>query len=386
MSKTSRFSRGVFTKQAPPKPSWRPVYASRVVALAAVAACGSLLAQPPAFREPVNYPAGPSPTSIAVADFNNDGRADLVVANLLANTVSVLLGNGDGTFQERAEFPAGGGSSVAVGDLNGDGNQDLVTVSGSSVAVLLGNGDGTFQSSVLYSAGFTDYVGVADFNQDGRPDVVAAGEPDSISLLEGRGDGTLLEPRFYGMPRPGKWGVFPAGPITVADVHGDGVPDVVVKGWDIPGYNAYLCVFSGPSWYFDYPEAFPVERGQGHVAVGDFNGDYIPDTAAGGWESLFLLLGYFQNPALIGPTGGSMVVADFNGDGNQDLAIRDPSTVRVLPGNGDGTFQPPAHFPAGGSVGYDRTLVVGDFNGDGKPDLATLANPDGVAVLINNTP
>jgi hypothetical protein len=140
----------------------------------------------PGFLAPLSFDAGDYPQSVAVGDFNGDGTLDLAVANYLSNTVSVLLGNGDGTFQAARNYAAGSGpDSVAVGDFNGDGLPDLVVASG-TVRVLLGNGDGTFQTTpVSYVAGGLPIsVAVGDFNGDGSPDLAVANySSNDVSIL-----------------------------------------------------------------------------------------------------------------------------------------------------------------------------------------------------------
>jgi len=142
------------------------------------------------FQPAQNYPAGTSPSSVAVGDFNGDGRLDLVVANAGSNTVSVLLGNGDGSFKGFQSYPVGmQPNSVAVGDFNRDGKPDLVVTnfSDNSVSVLLGNGDGTFQAAQSYAVASSPYaVAVGDFNGDGFPDLAAANAP-----IRGNGLGTV---------------------------------------------------------------------------------------------------------------------------------------------------------------------------------------------------
>src|SRR5215510_8638865 len=146
---------------------------------------GSAQAQNVSFLVSGQFGAGPDPVSVAVGDFNGDGVQDLVVANsgdFDSGNISVLLGNGDGTFQAAVNFGAGNNpSSIAVGDFNGDGIQDLTVAHGffgsNSVSVLLGNGDGTFQEAVNFGAGiFPVSVAVGDFNGDGRPDLAVAND------------------------------------------------------------------------------------------------------------------------------------------------------------------------------------------------------------------
>ncbi len=158
------------------------------------------------FRPQTDFAVGALPNSIAVGDFNGDGRQDLVVANGLSKDISVFLGRGDGTFGSEARFAAGQGPrSVAVGDFNGDGRNDVAvanisyTVFGSSVSavsILLGQGDGTFATKVDYEAGEGPVaVALGDFNDDGQQDLavadVVSGE---ISVLLGHGDGTFGSP------------------------------------------------------------------------------------------------------------------------------------------------------------------------------------------------
>ena len=123
------------------------------------------------FQAAVNYAAGTSPHSVAVGDFNGDGKADLAVANYGSNNVSVLLGNGNGTFQAAVNYAAGTSPcSVAVGDFNGDGKADLAVANygSNNVSVLLGNGNGTFQAAVNYAAGTDPSLGGGRGLQRGR--------------------------------------------------------------------------------------------------------------------------------------------------------------------------------------------------------------------------
>ncbi|MEJ2359278.1 MAG: VCBS repeat-containing protein [Deinococcales bacterium] len=144
------------------------------------------------FQTAKTYGVGTSPQSVAVGDFNGDGKPDLVVANASDATVSVLLGNGDGTFQTQKTYTVGTyPDSVAVGDFNGDGKLDLATANGgssSSVSVLLGKGDGTFPKAVSYTAGSSLYsVAVGDLNGDGKLDLATANQgSSSLSVLLGQ--------------------------------------------------------------------------------------------------------------------------------------------------------------------------------------------------------
>jgi hypothetical protein len=182
------------------------------------------------FQPAVSYPVGPKPFSVALGDLNGDGKVDLAVADSNYSDptgfVSVLLGNGDGTFSSAVEFATGGVStSVAVGDLNGDGKLDLAVANQgtSNVSVLLGRGDGTFAPQVTYP---TDSAPVAlalrDLNGDGHLDVVVANSASNdVSVLLGRGDGTFQDEAIVAT------GMHPYA-LAIDDLNADGKPDVVV--------------------------------------------------------------------------------------------------------------------------------------------------------------
>jgi hypothetical protein len=294
------------------------------------------------FQSAGSYGAGSSPISLAVGDFNGDGKLDLAVANYGTNYASVLLGNGDATFKGAVSYGAGSSPvSVAVGDFNGDGKLDLVVANQNSnnVSVLLGNGDGTFQAAVDYGAGSTlDWVTVGDFNGDGRLDLAVANYgSNNISVLRGNGDGTFRTAVNY------RAGLGPDS-VAVGDVNGDGKPDLIV---------ANNCVSSNCA--------------NGSVGVLLGNGDGTFRTAVN--------YGVGANP-------GSMAAGDFNGDRKLDVAVVNFSTgkVNVLLGNGDGTFQAALNFGAGFEP---RSIAVGDFNGDGRLDLAVaITGTDAVSILL----
>ena len=163
---------------------------------------------------------------MAVADVNGDGRPDLVTANDFDNTVSVLLGNGDGTFQSQRTFAVGSRPySVAVADVNGDGKPDLVAANygDNSVSVLLGDGDGSFQKQQTFATDKSPVqTVVADVNGDGRPDLVTVSNHDSATgVLLGNGDGTF-------QPVTAASGVGLSDTPFLADLNGDGIPDSIV--------------------------------------------------------------------------------------------------------------------------------------------------------------
>jgi len=398
---------------------------------------------PVSFAEVVPYLSGaPYLSSVAVADVNGDGKPDLLVANQCAvsgpcgggdtgeATVGVLLGNGDGTFQSVVIYGSGGiaAHAISVADLNGDGKPDIVvanqcadeTCSGETpIGVLLGNGDGTFQNAATYDAGgFTGIsVAIADVNGDGIPDLLAANEFISysdcsngvIGVLLGNGDGTFQPAVTYSS------GGYGLQSVTVADVNGDGRPDLVVANFSGPAVGVLLGNGDGT---FQPVVTYESGGSTPHaVAVADVNGDGKPDLLVTnqcceigtGNGTVGVLLGNgdgtFQSAITYGAGGVgsySTAVADLNGDGVLDLVVASEScnkknkkecgrngAVGVLLGNGDGTFQPAVAFGSGGSVAW--SVAVADVNGDGKLDVAVANDWNGgdgtvgaVGVLLNN--
>ncbi|PYM12489.1 MAG: hypothetical protein DME18_11285 [Verrucomicrobia bacterium] len=342
----------------------------------------------PSFAPAVNYQTGSGCWSVAVGDFNGDGKLDLAAANSYTQKLSVLLGNGDGTFQTAVGYGAGSYyQSVAVGDFNGDGNPDLAVPS-----VMLGNGDGTFQAPVSSAAGtHPGPLAVADFNRDGKLDLAVANiYTDQVSVLLGDGDGTFQKAVSYGAG-------WDSQSVAVGDFNGDGNPDLAVPSYAIGDFkiNAVSILLGNGDGTFqsavDYgPVDLPVA-----VASGDFNRDGKLDFAVANNNSrdVSVLLGKgdgtFQHAVNYGTGIGPrwIVTADFNSDGHLDLASANEGSgdIYVLLNNGDGGFQIAVNFALGvPQEVVPRWVAVGDFNGDGKPDLAVANERSGnVSVLLN---
>src|SRR6266568_1526731 len=261
------------------------------------------LAQTPLFNPQTEYVAGSQqgPSNIVVGDFNGDGKPDLAVANFGDWNVYVLLGNGDGTFQvARSVYFNGGGARfwyIAEGDFNGDGKLDLAVTdySNNNVSVLLGNGDGTFQAPRTFPVGIHPaQVAVGDFNGDGKPDLVVSNFDDNtLSVLLGNGDGTFRAAQTFG-------GVGPK-PQTVAvgDFNGDGKPDLVAPNY---GSNSISVLLGNGDGTFQAAQNYLVDSAPVFVAVGDLNGDGKPDLAVADLHT-------FNISVLINNSGGSSVVA-----------------------------------------------------------------------------
>jgi hypothetical protein len=341
-----------------------------------------------ALSAPSAFGAGTGPISVAVGDFNGDGKLDLAVANNGSNNVSILLGNGDGTFQAAVDYGAGTEPwSVAVGDFNGDGKLDLVVANeGGNVSILLGNGDGTFQAAVNYGAeSEPTSVAVGDFNGDGKLDLAVANYGSSnVSILLGNGDGTFKTAVNYAV---GSASIS----MAVGDFNGDGKLDLAVVNYG--SSNVSILLGNGDGTFKTAVNYGAGSSSPYSVAVADFNGDGKLDLALANIASnnVSILLGNgdgtFQAAVDYGagsnPTG-SVAVGDFNGDGKLDLVVADEGgIVSILLGNGDGTFQTAVNYGQGGSL-TSGSAAVGDFNCDGRLDLASPSA--GVSVLLQIPP
>ncbi len=347
----------------------------------------------PTFQPQQTSGVGTAPRGgVAAGDFNGDGCPDLVVGNQSDNTVSVLLGNCDGTFQNQVTYTVDNTpEAIAVGDFNADGHLDLAVAchDSNAVDVLLGNGDGTFQAAVPYPTDSAVAVAVGDFNGDGLPDLASAGiSSGKAGVLKNIGNGIFEQLQ-----------TFPAGlqptAIAVGDFNGDGFLDMAVTA---SGSNQVAVLLGDGTGLFQATQFYSVGGSPQSIATGDFNGDGCLDLAVANFNdnTVSVLLGHITSGTCDGtfpnqqtyPTGANpqgVAIADFNGDGILDLAVTNAggNTISVLLGNRDGTFQPQAVYPVGRNP---IQIAVADFAGNGVPDIAA-ANVIGntVSTLLGGT-
>ena len=349
---------------------------------------------------------------LVAGDFNSDGIPDLAATS---GHLVVLIGNGDGTFQNPRGAPGTDGTfRFVVADFNGDGHLDIAGDS-TGIAVSLGTGDGTFQLPVTTSPAIFGLAAVGDFNRDGKPDLACANSGGDAVIYLGQGNGSFNRGATYLVD------IFSPTSIVADDLNADGLTDVAVGAQygtlalflgngdgtfhggpyqtlfgpdpmasadlDRDGFHELL-VASGPlfaihrsrSTGFLFPSVHLGTDVPVAVAAADFSGDSIPDIAAAvvsgfGTRAVQILVGSgsgtftIQPGAPLGEIPVSMTSVDFTGDGKTDLIVATAAGFTALKSKGDTTFD--STMTAGPAP---DDLVVGDFNDDGHLDVVTSSN------------
>ncbi len=284
-------------------------------------------------------PAGANPTDLVAADINEDGAIDLVVANHETSYLTLLIGDGYGGFRPDANSPLTidvdpHPHAVGVEDIDGDGHVDLVVDDRTrrGLVVLRGLGDGAFETSgTLIEVGGDPYRGFAigDLNGDGRLDLVTP-NPKEVGVLVGTGSESIVFHRASPLPNSSPFAV------AIADINGDGFPDVIASS---ERGGSHVRVFLGDG-HVVFREAddspFRMTSGAKDITVGDVNGDGVEDVLISSWSSdvLFVLGGAatlraVRLPGFENPWG--LAIGDLNEDGRDDFVIADgvDSKIRI---------------------------------------------------------
>jgi large repetitive protein len=377
-------------------------------------------AQTPSFKPAQAYAVGTTPVSATVGDFNGDGIPDIAVANGGSNNLSVLLGKGDGTFGPAVNFDAGvSPGRVVVADINGDGKPDIAVLvnvnldisAPGAMSMLLGNGDGTFQPPIVSTLTLEQNpFALIDVNGDKKADLIinlidSWDDPTGVTVALGNGDGTFqASTTIANAP----------GVSLVADLNGDGRPDLAVNA----GAYFQLMYGKGDGTFSVGPQLSPSDGGGvGRIWAGDLNNDgkldlilesyldsgtinetnvqqdigaFLNNGSGFGGERIFLT-GVFQKANPFAPETYSLIsdiaIGDFNGDGHADVADRaavlrtsnPPFAVNV--GDGAGNFTAVAMNDPG------PFAIAADLNGDQLADLVVFdAGNNSIRVLVNSTP
>src|SRR6266404_3572480 len=374
----------------------RTYLAMLILQLATLSCNAQLQQQPNATASSISIAVGKTPHSVEIADLNLDGKLDIVVANAGDNTVTVLFGDGKGKFVEAKGSPFAAGNSpndICVADFNGDGKPDLAIANHEAkyLSVLLGDGQGGFKPApgspvTVLSNPHTHGVAAGDFNGDGKLDLVTdSWAENKVTVVFGDGRGNFSSPgaQFAVGKRPYER-------VRVADVNGDGHPDVITTNLD--GDNITVLLGDGKGGFTQAPGSpFPGGKTPFGVAIADLNGDGKLDLAIANFsghpeqaenDGVTILLGDGEGGFKIMagppfPTGHSPVrlaIGDVNGDGVPDIVTVNlaGNDVTILLG-GKGTFTRAATIAVGNKP---YGVAIGDLNGDGKADIVVANSLD----------
>ncbi|MES2763377.1 MAG: FG-GAP-like repeat-containing protein [Bacteroidota bacterium] len=341
------------------------------------------------FSNAVNYSVGVYPTAITSADVNGDGLSDLAVVNYFSNDVSILLGVGSGSFSAAINYSVGfNPRSITSADFNADGKSDLAIANfgSNNVSVLLGSSSGIFAPAINYFIGSSPVSIISDdFNGDGKADLATANSVNNITVLLGTGSGSMGGALNTITSLPGS-------ALISGDFNGDGNKDLAVG---VGGLSTNLIVLQGNGMgSFSSPTSYSVGTGPVTIITADFDGDAILDLVIANSTSkdIFVLKGngtgaftvsesYYIDAQLY-----SISSADLNGDGALDLVMTTNASnnISVSLGTGAGTFYAAINYDFGGTDIALR-LVSKDFNNDGYLDFAVATNSDRLRVMLGSS-
>jgi hypothetical protein len=335
-----------------------------------------------------SYKVGKNPTSVTAIDLNQDGVTDLLTTNVSSSTLSILIGNGDGSFHEQVQLHVcQEPRSLATGFFNADPYPDIVLAcaGGDEIAVLFGRADGKFTEGPQYPVHRTPVsIASEDLNGDQKSDLVVALRNDKIKVFLGQGNGEFRHGAQY------EYGDTPTS-VALSDLNSDGKIDLVVTNGG-PMSNAVSIWIGNGDGTFQSPTDYRSGRRPLGVSFADFNNDRIRDLLVinGERDSFSTFLGNgnatFQtghdSGANAGPNYG--LARDFNGDHRVDVAIVNlqSSDLSILFGRGDGTFEyPPRNYrtKAGPFAIALYRVTSGEVE---EPGLVTADNGDGTVSIF----
>jgi len=334
---------------------------------------------PGTFTGRVDYTAGSQFRSVFVHDLDGDGDGDIVAANAISNTVSIIKNNGDGTFAANVDYAAADNVlSVFVGDLDGDGDGDLAVGNGLSASIFKNNGDGTFAARVDYPAvGGALSVFISDLDGDGDGDLALAGY--NLAILKNNGDGTFAAVVDY---YAGSY----CYSFFISDLDGDGDGDAVTASYDA---NTISVLKNNGDGTFATKVNYYAGNGSIAVFISDLDSDGDGDLAvANAWGNVSILKnnGDGTFAATVDYAGGgyvSVFISDIDGDGDGDLALGAVNgDVSIMKNNGDGTFAARVDYSPTGD--YHPSIFVSDLDADGDGDIVTGNYYAGTVTVLKN--
>jgi hypothetical protein len=350
-----------------------------------------------------HFPTGTAPGSVEIADFNSDGKLDIVVANEQSNNVTILLGDGGGGFTQAkgSPFPAGHlPNDIAIGDFNGDGKLDLAIANHDEkhLTVLLGDGNGGFTPApnspvAVEVRPHVHGVATGDLNGDGNLDLVTDNWGNNqVAVLFGDGKVSFNTPATFL-----DVGKMPYQRLRVGDLNGDGKSDIITT--NLEGDNVTILLGDGKG-LSKQPAGSPFPCGDSpfNFAIGDVNKDAKPDLAIvnspssatrSGKDGLTILLGdgtggfkmMTGSPFATGKIPNRVAIGDVNGDGIGDIAVSSPDGNNItLFLMSDKSSVASSSTIVGG--GKPKGLAIRDLNGDGKADIVVTNNSDNTVTVM----